>query len=202
MDATDANPPHLKSERLELTLPLPQAAPRLLAYVQENRAHHAPFNPPSPAGYYTLDHWRARLSHNRQEWREGRSARFVIFHRGQLKGPVVGVANLTQIARGPFQGCTLGYSLDRQAVGQGYMQEALRAVLDYAFGPFGLHRVMANYLPTNVRSGNVLRRLGFSVEGYARDYLYIDGAWRDHVLTALTNPNPAPPSGSPPEARA
>ena len=49
---------------------------------------------------------------------------------------------------------------------------------------------MANYMPINERSGRLLRSLGFQVEGYARDYLYVGGAWRDHVLTALTNPNP------------
>jgi len=196
MDAVDVSPPHLRTERLELVLPLPQVAPRLVSYVQENRKHHAPWSPPYPVGYYTLDHWRARLSQNRQDWREGRAVRFVVFRRSQLEGPVVGFVNFTQISRGPFDACYLGYSLDREAVGQGYMTEALRAALDYAFGPLGLHRVMANYVPTNERSGRVLRRLGFSVEGYARDYLYIDGAWRDHVLTGLTNPDPAPPQAS------
>lgn len=193
MDAVDVSTPHLRTERLELVLPLPQLAPRLLSYVQENREHHARWSPPTPPGYYTLDHWRARLSQNRQDWREDRAVRFVVFRRAQLQGPVVGVVNFNQISRGPFDACYLGYSLDREAVGQGYMTEALRAALDHAFGPLGLHRVMANYVPTNERSGRVLRRLGFSVEGYARDYLYIDGAWRDHVLTALTNPDPAPP---------
>jgi ribosomal-protein-alanine N-acetyltransferase len=46
---------------------------------------------------------------------------------------------------------------------------------------------MANYVPTNERSGRLLRRLGFVVEGYARDYLFIGGRFQDHVLTALTN---------------
>jgi len=69
------------------------------------------------------------------------------------------------------------------------MAEALRALIAYAFGELGFHRIMANYIPTNERSGLLLRRLGFVVEGYARDYLEIDGAWRDHVLTSLTNPN-------------
>ena len=68
------------------------------------------------------------------------------------------------------------------------MYEALRASLDYVFQVLNLHRVMANFMPHNARSNGLLRRLGFTVEGYARDYLYIDGAWRDHVLTSLTNP--------------
>ncbi|MEZ6183383.1 MAG: GNAT family N-acetyltransferase [Planctomycetota bacterium] len=194
MDPTLAPPPHLRSERLELLLPLPQAAPRLLRYLEDNRAHHAPFNPPPPPGYYTLDHWRARLAQNRQDWRDDKAVRFVLFRRGEVAGPVLGVVNLTQIHRGPMEAALLGYSLDQDAVGHGYMQEALSAALDYAFTTLGLHRVMANYLPTNERSGRVLRRLGFTVEGYARDYLYIDGAWRDHVLTALTSPHPRPPA--------
>jgi len=50
-----------------------------------------------------------------------------------------------------------------------------------------LHRIMANYVPTNERSASVLKKLGFQVEGYARDYLYLNGKWRDHILTSLTN---------------
>jgi ribosomal-protein-alanine N-acetyltransferase len=48
---------------------------------------------------------------------------------------------------------------------------------------------MANYMPANERSGKLLKRLGFTVEGYARDYLFIAGAWQDHVLTSLANRN-------------
>jgi ribosomal-protein-alanine N-acetyltransferase len=68
------------------------------------------------------------------------------------------------------------------------MFEALQAGIAYAFDELGFHRVMANYMPVNERSGRLLRRLGFVVEGYARDFLLIDGQWRDHVLTALTAP--------------
>ena len=50
---------------------------------------------------------------------------------------------------------------------------------------------MANYLPINERSGRLLKRLGFKVEGYARDYIFINGAWQDHILTAMLNPLPA-----------
>ena len=61
------------------------------------------------------------------------------------------------------------------------------------FQELRMHRIMANYLPTNERSGSLLRRLGFKVEGYARDYIYINGAWRDHILTSLVNDDPVLP---------
>jgi ribosomal-protein-alanine N-acetyltransferase len=101
---------------------------------------------------------------------------------------VIGAANLTQIVRGAFQSTNLGYCLDAQAVGQGVMTEALRAVVAHAFGPMRLHRIAAGHAPENERSAAVLRRLGFVIEGYSRDYLFVGGRWRDHVLTSITNP--------------
>ena len=67
------------------------------------------------------------------------------------------------------------------------MAEALQAAINYVFQELNMHRVMANYIPENRRSGNVLKKLGFVVEGYAREYLFINGQWQDHVLTSLTN---------------
>ena len=59
--------------------------------------------------------------------------------------------------------------------------------------PAGSYYIQAAYVPANERSGRLLRRLGFTVEGYARDYLYIGGAWRDHIVTARTRPEAGPP---------
>ena len=105
----------------------------------------------------------------------------------QPSGPFVGGARLSNVVLGPFRACNLGYQLDVNATGRGLMHEALTEIIRYAFEELQLHRIMANYVPTNERSGQVLRRLGFAVEGYARDYLFIGGKFRDHVLTALTN---------------
>jgi ribosomal-protein-alanine N-acetyltransferase len=82
----------------------------------------------------------------------------------------------------------LGFSIDAACEGQGLMREALSAVVDFAFGELGLHRIEANHQPQNLRSAALLRSLGFDVQGYARDYLFLNGAWRDHVLTARTAP--------------
>ncbi len=82
----------------------------------------------------------------------------------------------------------LGYAIDHAHEGQGLMREALEATIEHVFAVLRLHRIQANYVPDNARSGRLLERLGFVREGLAKDYLFIDGAWRDHVLAARLSP--------------
>ncbi|WP_437590589.1 GNAT family N-acetyltransferase [Sorangium sp. So ce1000] len=183
----------IETPRLRLLVPPVEFAGRYLAYFERNRDHLARWDPPRPEGFYTEAFWRERLLRDHDDFVADRALRLALQWRGSPGGEVIGVCNFTQFVRGAFQAATLGYSLDQRAVGSGLMFEAIEAAIAYMFDTLGFHRVMANYLPHNERSGRLLRRLGFVVEGYARDYLFIDGAWRDHVLTALTNPRPAPP---------
>jgi [ribosomal protein S5]-alanine N-acetyltransferase len=184
--------PIIETERLLLTLPATEAAPRMLVHFEENRQHLSRWTPPVSAEFYTEDYWRERFASARDEFMRGQSMRLVLFPREDPGGPVLGVCNFTNFVRGPFQACFLGYHLDYRAEGRGLMREALAAAINYAFENLRLHRIMANYLPVNERSGKLLRRLGFVVEGYARDYLLIEGRWQDHILTSLTNSNIAP----------
>lgn len=179
--------PAIETERLLLTLPPPKAARRMTAFVLDNDAHLARWEPPRPEGYFGETYWHRRLERNRDDFARGISMRLVMLRRDDLSGPVIGTVNFNQIVRGAFQACTLGYSLDHRCEGRGMMTEALSAAIPFVFRELRLHRIQAAYVPTNERSGKVLRRLGFVVEGYARDYLYIGGAWRDHILTSRTN---------------
>ncbi len=181
--------PVLRTDRLLLTLPTIGAAEEHLLFTKENARHLSPWEPPAPEGYHTLRFWRERLARNLREFERGVSVRFAIYWRRDPKSPLLGNCNFTNLVSGAFHCATLGYRLDHRVQGQGVMTEALRAATQYMFREQGFHRIQANYRPTNERSGAVLRRLGFVVEGYARDYLYIDDAWRDHVLTSLTNPD-------------
>lgn len=179
--------PRIETERLLLTIPSEEAAPRMLAFAKDNCAHLAPWSPPEPRSYYTEEFWRNYFKAAREDFRQGRSLKLVLFDVKAPDGRVLGECNFSNIMRGPFHACFLGYKIDQRDQGRGLMYEALSAAIAYAFDVLRLHRVMANYLPINERSGRLLRRLGFTVEGYARDYLLIDGEWRDHILTALTN---------------
>jgi len=187
-------PPRLDTERLSLRIPGPDAAPRALTYVLANRSRLALWDPPRSERYFTLEGQRERLEKGLAEWRAGASARFYLYESGRASdGPVIGTCHLSAIERGPLQSARVGYAIDAAFEGRGLVLEAVNAVVRFAFETLSLHRVEAGYVPTNERSGRVLRRAGFAVEGYARDYLFVGGAWRDHVQTSITNPRPLPP---------
>lgn len=183
-----ALPEPLRTERLFVRLATEADAPAVVRYYTENRAFLAPWEPTRPEAFYTEPFWREHARRARIEAAEGRSLRLLLLPRW-APGEVIGTANFTEITRGVLQACHLGYGLAEHAEGEGYMREALTAAIGYVFGSMNLHRIMANHLPHNRRSGRLLRALGFVVEGYARDYLRIAGRWEDHVLTSLTNPD-------------
>ncbi|MFI5299668.1 MAG: GNAT family N-acetyltransferase, partial [Polyangiales bacterium] len=163
----------------------------LLEYYRRNDDRFRPWDPTPPADFFTAEFWRARVDAAIDERRQGTSLRLILLARAPGDRPsIVGVASFTNIVRGVFKSCFLGYSADRAHEGHGLMREGLEASIRHLFEVVGLHRVQASYRPTNDRSGSLLRRLGFDVEGYARDYLFLDGAWRDSIVTARRAPTP------------
>ena len=179
--------PTLTTERLVLTVPSAADAERLAAYHRENREHLAPWEPVRPEAYFTPEYWLGVLPGIAADALADRAFAFVLAERLRPDGPLLGRCALTNIVRGPFQAAYLGFSLAESAVGHGFMFEALSALIPFAFEELNLHRIMANHVPENVRSGKLLARLGFRKEGLAPAYLLIHGAWRDHVLTSLVN---------------
>ncbi|WFB06776.1 GNAT family N-acetyltransferase [Streptomyces sp. LX-29] len=104
----------------------------------------------------------------------------------QETGAVTGFVNVNNIVRGRFQSGYLGYGAFVPSAGRGYMAEGLGLVLRHAFGPLGLHRLEANIQPDNAASTGLVKRHGFRLEGFSPEYLFIDGAWRDHQRWAIT----------------
>jgi len=184
--------PLLQGPRVLLRLGGSKDALAILEFFLENREHFKRTDPPRPAQFYTEGYWTERVVASALDYREDRSCHLFIFARSAPK-TVIGYANLSSFVRGAFHACYLGYGLGAAHEGKGLMTEALELVIRLGFDELRLHRIMANYLPTNERSGRVLDKLGFTREGYARNYLFINGGWRDHILTALTNDRWEPP---------
>ena len=192
----EREPPRLLGPRVFLTLAGPADSVALAAFHDREWDHLGPWMPPRSAAWRTEAHWRRWGAEAVELFLDDRAVRLVLRRIDRPEAGIVGQLNLNMLMRGPFQAATLGYHLAPAQQGQGLMREALEMAIPYAFGPLGLHRLMANHLPENARSAALLQRLGFVREGYAKDYLFIGGDWRDHVLTALTNPDPVdPPAG-------
>ena len=180
--------PVIHTERLILEVCTEADAQLFLNFYENNREHLSRWEPTRSPEFYTLEHWQKTLQENRIFLLEGSAIKFGIFNKERTE--IIGTCHFNNIIRGVFQACHLGYSIGGKYQGQSYMYEAAQAGIQFMFNEMGLHRVMANYIPDNQRSGALLERLGFEKEGFARDYLKIDGVWRDHVLTALINPDP------------
>ena len=135
--------------------------------------------------WFSEEHWFQELEQAQTRRVRGQAYLFFLF---QSQPVPVGKLHLSNVVRGPFQACHLGFSLAEGAQGQGLMFRAIMASLEFAFRELKLHRVMANYIPDNTRSEKVLARCEFVKEGLAKDYLLINGVWQDHVLTSRVNP--------------
>jgi ribosomal-protein-serine acetyltransferase len=126
------------------------------------------------------------------DWDQGRAFRFTVRERERfLFVGVVGLEALIHMHRS----CELGYWLTDGSTGKGYMTEAARAALDFAFARMGAHRVRIAAATDNHRSLSVIARIGFRFEGIAREAEWCDGRWLDHAVFALLagDARPGPP---------
>ena len=179
--------PRLSSDRVMLRLLEPSEADLMVRFREENKLHLEQWEPRRMPEFFTEGFWQIQLRLSFKDFRDGISVSFVIMNPDESE--VLGVCNYTNIVRGTFQSCHLGYALTEKCQGQGLMFEALALSNEYMFTELGLHRIMAGYLPHNDRSGALLEKLRFEKEGFARKYLKINGHWEDHVLTSLIREN-------------
>lgn len=178
-------PQEISTARLRITPACEQFVHELREYCIENRAHLQPWEPLRTESFFEADSIAGRLSAMAHNNASGRAAHFLLVL--PETGEMVGECNFTNIVRGPFQACHLGFSVAKRFEGRGLIHEALTPAISYIFEQVGLHRIMANHRPENIRSAKLLERLGFEREGLARSYLRINGLWADHVLTSLIN---------------
>ena len=173
----------LTSERLRLEPLDVHHAADVAAYKLRNRAYLAPWEPAFYDETLTAAYQADAIARGIGD---AQRASFILFERDGTG--MIGEFNLFDIRRGVRQTAIIGYSVDEGCAGRGYATEAAGMLVAYAFDTLALHRLETSYNPANEASGRVLIKNGFRVEGYAREYLFINGAWRDAVMVARTNP--------------
>jgi [ribosomal protein S5]-alanine N-acetyltransferase len=103
-----------------------------------------------------------------------------------LDGRFGGEVSLGSVQRGPFQMGYVGYWIDEELAGQGYVPEGVVLIMQYAFDVLQLHRLEAAIVPRNASSRRVAEKLGLRDEGNAVRFLQIQGAYEDHIRYAIT----------------
>ncbi|WP_163831103.1 ribosomal protein S5-alanine N-acetyltransferase [Spartinivicinus ruber] len=179
--------PTMNISRGVITVLTPDHAELIYQYYLSNQDHFAPWEPKRDKDFYSLAGWRERITNSFNLFQQEMMLPLVVLD--QQEHEMIASCNFSNIVLGAFQACHLGYSVDLRYQGTGLMLETLQHAIHYVFEHLDMHRIMANYLPHNVRSEALLKKLGFQQEGYAKSYLKINGQWQDHILTALVNPN-------------
>ncbi|PWE58071.1 30S ribosomal protein S5 alanine N-acetyltransferase [Metarhizobium album] len=146
----------------------------------ESRAFLEPWEPTWRHDELTESAFRRRVQRNEQEYASGQAAPFFLFRKAD--NALLGGMTIGYIRRGAAQSCMIGYWMGEKYAGQGHMFAALRLVIPYIFSGLQLHRIEAACIPDNTRSIRLLEKAGFRREGHLREYLKINGQWRDHVM--------------------
>ncbi len=183
----------LVTPRLVLRPPRTGDVAEIRRVLRVNHEHLKPWNPAPSAGEdpASITAVSKTVLRQRRDWKAGSSFVFMVAERDD-PATFIGKIALSGIMRGAMSSAYLGYWMSSDQQGKGLVTEALRAVLDFAFGTGGLHRVQAAIMPRNTRSLRVIDKLGFRREGYAERYLQIAGIWEDHVLFARTREEHSP----------
>lgn len=194
-DKQDMEQPEAKPQNQPLQLQTPRlllksgdavTAEAVLDYFLRNKEFLTEWEVLRQPQFYTLETQKQMLDEDTANMERGQLVKLWLYKADEPER-VIGSVALSNIVRGVFLSCHLGYRLDEAEQGKGYMTEAVREMVAYAFQKLGLHRIEANIMPRNTASLKVTEKLGFYHEGLAKRYLRINGKWEDHIHMVLLN---------------
>jgi len=172
----------LTGQRITLALPAPGDEDALRAFHARNAAHFKPWFPRPGGDLQDLAFWSNWITLSQNLFQREAACHLVMRLAGAPA--IIGQVDYSLIIRGPLNSTMVGFQIDQHHEGRGLMREGLALSLPFIFETLKVRRVVAAYVPGNVRSERLLAGLHFVPEGIARAFLEIDGELRDHVVTA------------------
>jgi [ribosomal protein S5]-alanine N-acetyltransferase len=163
--------------------PRPEDCAEWLGLRRKNRKHLQPYEPRWGDEALTPDFFHRKYERQKWDWQQDLGYAFLLFTPQDER--MIGALNILHVIRGAGQQATLGYWLDQEHQGMGYMSAAIRRIIHFAGDTLKLERLNASTIEENERSRKLLTRLGFTEEGRARQYIEINGQRRDHILFGL-----------------
>jgi ribosomal-protein-alanine N-acetyltransferase len=173
---------------LKTLKPTKHNAVKVLNYYERNKDFLQKWEPMRKDFFYTTQYHKRNLTLDYSLTNNLSLLRLWIFKKTDTNlNKIIGTIAFSNIIRGAFLSCFLGYKLDESEIKKGYMSEALEKGIKIIFNEYNLHRIEANVMPHNMPSLRLLEKLGFNLEGYSTNYLKINDNWEDHMRLALLN---------------
>ena len=177
----------IETDRLRLSVLRKSDAQRVADYFIRNREFHKQFAQTHPASYFTVSEQRKFLAYDCESFLGGSLVPLWITLKGG--SGIIGRVSFFNLAYGGMMSCAVGYHLDKEYTGNGYMTEALSEACSFMFREYNMHRIEAFILPENEKSISLIRRAGFTGEGRRVSYMHINGKYRDHEAFYLLEPD-------------
>jgi ribosomal-protein-alanine N-acetyltransferase len=177
-----------ESRRLILKTLDARYADQVLAYYNKNASFLEPWEPEKMSYFFTSSFQARMLKQEQKDLENLNAIRFWLFKK-EDPSIIIGTVAFSNILRGAFQSCFIGYKIDVEETNKGYMTEAVQKGIDIMFNRYHLHRIEANIMPSNLPSLTVVKKLGFHEEGLAKKYIKINGKWEDHLHMVILNEN-------------
>ncbi len=172
----------IETERMTLRLPLHEDFRHWAGLREASADFLKPWEPSWSTDHLTRKSFSARVYWAQRASSEESALPLFLIRREDNR--LLGAVTLDNIRRGPAQAGTIGYWIGAPYARQGYMREAVVALIHYAFTRLDLSRIESACLPENAPSRGLLEKCGYKYEGVAQSYLQINGRWRNHVLYA------------------
>jgi ribosomal-protein-alanine N-acetyltransferase len=178
----------VEGDRVVLRTPQMSDFPEWAALREQSRNFLKQWEPIWPVDDLTRGAFRRRLKRYAEDQRSDQAYSYFIFRKAD--NVLVGGITLANVRRGVAQAGSIGYWIGEPYAREGLMSDALGALIPFGFATLRLHRLEAACIPTNTASIRLLEKSGFEREGYARQYLCINGIWQDHLLYARIKDGP------------
>ncbi|MRN54971.1 GNAT family N-acetyltransferase [Paenibacillus monticola] len=177
----------MSEQQVYVRFPEEADAEEMTAMYKRNREFFEKFSPSNSEEFYTVEHQLQLIIKSKADREADRKFDFLIFQKEDDR--IIGSIGLSFVVRGPLQNCMVGYNLDQAYNGKGYMTEAIKQIVRYAFEELKFHRITGEASPRNPGSIRVLENAGFHREGISQSNVKINGTWEDHQVLAIINPS-------------
>ena len=176
-----------ETQRLILKIIGPDYARDVLQFYLDDKELFERYEANRSPNFYTEEHQHTILQVEYGLTLKMQQIRFYVFLKDK-PSQLIGTVCLYQVSR-IYSHAELGYKFSSKFHHKGYASEAVEKLIDIAFMELNLHRLTAHVQETNHPSIRLLENLGFKKEGICRDYLYLHGAWRNHIQYSLITPS-------------